>query len=203
VDTSTDLRKQAIRERIPRIDAVLFTHAHADHIHGIDDLRGFHFLHREVIPCYGSRQTLAEIDSKFSYIFTGLPSSGYHKLMEPNTIDGPFELFGLTITPIPLLHGEMPATGFRFGPAAYLSDCSNIPESSLKLLSGLGILIIDGLRYTPHPHHYNIPGAISVAGELKPERTILTHMTHEVSHAREAELPEKVCFAYDGMTIEL
>lgn len=203
VDTSTDLRSQAIREDIPKIDAVLFTHAHADHIHGIDDLRGFHFLHKNIIPCYASQETLESIDSKFSYIFTGHSQDGYHQLLEPHTLDGPFELFGLTVTPIPLVHGTMSATGFRFGRFAYLTDCSSISEVSLALLQGLDVLVIDALRYTPHPHHFNIAGAGEAAQLIGATRTYLTHLTHEVAHADESRLPPTVFFAYDGLSFDL
>jgi len=201
VDTSTDLRTQAIREKIPSVDAVLFTHAHADHIHGIDDLRGFHFHHRKVIPCFGSKETLAAIDGKFSYIFNGLSAAGYHKLLEAHEIkNAPFDLFGLKITPVPLLHGEMPSTGFRFGNFAYLTDCSLIPESSVASLTGLDTLVIDALRYTPHPHHFNIAEAITVAQKLAPKQTFLTHLTHEVPHSEERNLPDGVFLAYDGLS---
>jgi len=203
VDTSTDLRFQAVREKIPKIDAVLFTHAHADHIHGIDDLRGFHFQHRQIIPCYASPETLAEIGSKFAYIFNGHHEYGYHQLLEPHGIDSSFELFGLKITPVPLLHGSMPAMGFRFGRLAYLTDCSRIPESSLPLLSGLDILIIDGLRRTPHPNHFNIDEAILAAASIAPGRTFITHLTHEISHREEGQLPENVFYAYDGLSFVL
>src|SRR5690242_4529764 len=133
VDTSTDLRRQALREKIPQIDAVLLTHTHADHIHGIDDLRGFYFLHRKVIPCYGSPETIQKVSGSFSYIFEGLQSEGYSPLMEAFAVDAQFELFGCRITPIPLMHGTFQTTGYRFENAAYLTDCSRIPDSSLEL----------------------------------------------------------------------
>ena len=203
VDTATDLRSQAIREKIPAIDAVLYTHPHADHIHGIDDLRGFHFISREIIPCYATADTLAEIDSKFSYIFTGHATYGYHQLLEPHPLTGPFTLFGVNIIPVPLLHGSMQSTGFRFGNFAYLTDCSSIPAESMQLLAGLDILVIDALRHTPHPHHFNFAGAIEISIRIGAKRTYFTHLTHEISHREEAELPEGIFLAYDGLQFEL
>jgi len=203
VDTSTDFRTQAIRQHIPYIDAVFFTHAHADHIHGIDDLRGFHFIHKNIIPCYASKETLDEIDRKFSYIFTGHADNGYHQLLQPHAINRTFQLFGLAITPIPLMHGSMLSTGFRFNDFAYLTDCSAIPEESMKLLQGLDVLVIDALRYTPHPHHFNIAGAVAVSEEIGAGKTFLTHLTHEISHTDGASLPKGIFLAYDGLSIEL
>ncbi len=203
VDTSTDLRKQAIREHLPHIDAVLFTHAHADHIHGIDDLRGFHFIHKRLIPCYGSRETIDTVSKNFSYIFKGLATSEYAPLLEAHVVSDPFELFGLTVTPIPLFHGPIPATGYRMENVAYLSDCSSIPEESLSRLAGLELLIIDALRYTPHPNHFNIEGALEVVKRLQPERSIFTHLTHEVAYREGDRLPPGAEFAYDGMVFEL
>jgi phosphoribosyl 1,2-cyclic phosphate phosphodiesterase len=201
VDTSTDLRKQAIREKIPRIDAVLFTHSHADHIHGIDDLRGFHFLHKQIIPCYGSRETIDLIAGNFSYIFKGMESDGYAPLLEPHSISRPFELFGKTVIPVPLIHGTSRSTGYRIDATAYLTDCSAIPDSSRDLLGGLDLLIIDALRYTPHFTHFNIDAALRVVVELKPKRTIFTHLTHEVSCRDGERLPDGVELAYDGMVL--
>ena len=199
VDTSTDLRIQAIRQNIPSIDAVFFTHSHADHVHGIDDLRGFHFIHRGVIPCYASSNTIAELEQKFSYIFTGRNSHGYHQLLEPHALDKDFELFGIDITPIPLHHGTMESTGFRFGSFAYLTDCSAIPESSMPLLQNLDILVIDALRHTPHPHHFNFESAIDISKIIGAKRTFFTHLTHEISHTEENKLPERIFLAYDGL----
>lgn len=201
IDTSTDLRRQALREKIPSIDAVLFTHSHADHIHGIDDLRGFHFIHRRLIPCYGSDETMRVIAGNFSYIFKGRETGGYSPLMEPHVIHGPFELFGKTIRPVALLHGTMPATGYRIDDTAYLTDCSAIPESSLAELQGLDTLILDALRYTPHENHFNIASALEIVKLLTPRRAVLTHLTHEVSYRDRERLPQGVDFAYDGMVL--
>jgi phosphoribosyl 1,2-cyclic phosphate phosphodiesterase len=203
VDTATDLRSQAIREKIPAIDAVLYTHPHADHIHGIDDLRGFHFISRKIIPCYATPETLAEIDSKFSYIFTGHTTYGYHQLLEPHPLTGPFTLFGIDITPVPLLHGSMQSTGFRFDKLAYLTDCSSIPAGSMQLLAGLDILIIDALRHTPHPHHFNFASAIDISVRIGAKKTYFTHLTHEIAHRDEAGLPEGIFLAFDGLQFEL
>jgi phosphoribosyl 1,2-cyclic phosphate phosphodiesterase len=203
VDTSTDLRSQMLREGIPQVDAVLLTHSHADHINGIDDLRGFHFIHRRIIPCYGSPDTMERVTDKFSYIFDGRNSEGYSPLMEPFAVESPFELFGCSITPVPIKHGTLHATGYRFGNAAYLTDCSEIPEASLELLQGLDLLIIDALRYSPHPNHFNIEGALQVVQQLAPRRSWLTHLTHEVHHRNGGRLPDGVEFAYDGLSVEL
>lgn len=199
VDTSTDLRTQMLRQRIDRIDAVLFTHAHADHVNGIDDLRGFHFLHRRLIPCFGTSTTLARLQSGFRYVFTRDEGATHPPLLEPAEIDGPFELFGLRIIPIPLEHGTGSSCGYRIGPFAYLTDCSGIPATSARLLSGIRTVVIDGLRWSAHPFHFNIDGAIAAARNIGAVRIILTHLTHEVSHADSIRLPAGVEFAWDGM----
>lgn len=203
VDTSTDLRAQALREKLQHIDAVLFTHSHADHVNGIDDMRGFHFLHKQVIPCFASAQTLEILQKSFFYIFDNNGNEAYPPIMKPNLLTGPLELFGLNIIPIPLAHGNLISLGYRIGPLAYLTDCNAIPESSLELLQGVDILIIDGLRWNPHPFHFNIESAIAAARPVNARRTILTHLSHDVLFADGQEkLPQGFEFAYDGMTFE-
>jgi phosphoribosyl 1,2-cyclic phosphate phosphodiesterase len=202
VDTSTDLRHQALRENIPRIDAVLYTHCHADHVNGIDDLRGFNFIHRQLIPCYGDPATMAAITRIFSYIFTGEEAGGYRPLLEPHPVSAPFDLFGLTVVPVPLEHGSGVSTGYRLGPFAYLTDCSAIPASSLPLLRGVDTLLLDALRHTPHPNHFTVAQALEVVDLIAPRRAVLTHLTHEIRHRDGEGLPAGVEFAWDGMVLE-
>jgi len=203
VDTSSDLRQQVLREGVKKIDAVFFTHAHADHVNGIDDLRGFYFLHKEIIPCFASHSALDILQAGFGYIFREQESSGYTPLLTVNEISDPFELFGLQVIPVPLVHGRTTALGYRIGAFAYLTDCSAIPDSSLPLLEGLDLLIIDGLRWTGHPFHYNIHGAIEAAEKLNASRVILTHLTHEVAYSEGCKLPPGFEFAFDGMEFDL
>jgi phosphoribosyl 1,2-cyclic phosphate phosphodiesterase len=203
IDTSPDLRRQALCRQIPRIDAVIFTHAHADHVNGIDDLRGFYLLHKRAVPCYATPDTIETLKSNFTYIFDGAQNGAYAPLLEPVEVKGPFRLFGLDVVPVPLTHGFSCSTGYRFGGFAYLTDCSAIPPSSVPLLGNLDILVIDGLRYKPHPSHFNIEGALEAAASLKPRRTILTHLTHQVAHSDAKRLPPGVEFAFDGMVLRV
>lgn len=202
-DTSTDLRSQCLREGVARIDAVLFTHCHADHVNGIDDLRGFNFIHRQVIPCYGSPAAIGALSRIFGYVFTGKDADGYRPLLEPHSVSAPFDLFGLTVVPVPLEHGSGGSTGYRIGPFAYLTDCSAIPDASLPLLHGVEVLVIDALRHTPHPNHFTVAQALETAARLAPRRTILTHLTHEIRHSDGEGLPPGAEYAWDGMTIDL
>jgi len=203
IDASTDLRFQALREGIERVDAVLFTHSHADHVNGIDDLRGFHFQHREVIPCFGSRATLETLLNGFSYIFHEHEGSGYSPILKPLEVAVPFDLFGLTVIPVALEHGRTQALGFRIGSFAYLTDCNGIPPSSVALLDGLDVLVVDGLRWKTHPFHFNIEQAIAATAPLKAGRTILTHLSHDVLYADGSALPPGYEFARDGMTFDI
>lgn len=204
IDTAPDLRQQALREDIRRIDAVLYTHSHADHLHGIDDLRGFNLRSKKSIPLYGSPQTLGRIRHNFGYIFAGLDTPGYVPRLSLHPVATNFSLFDLTIVPIPIDHGGMPTYGYRCGPFAYLTDCNGIPESSLALLDNLDLLVLDGLRFKPHNTHFNIPQAIQMAEIIGARQTLLTHLSHEVDHPRHApQLPAEVGFAYDGQRLAL
>jgi phosphoribosyl 1,2-cyclic phosphate phosphodiesterase len=204
IDTATDLRQQMLREEVRHIDAVLYTHTHADHLHGIDDLRTFSNHVREPIPIYADRATLERIRTSFDYIFSDDPEQGYRPKLEMCRINGSFDLFGLYVEPIPLIHGRGNSLGYRVGPFAYLTDCNQIPPQSATRLRDLEILVIDALRFTPHATHFNIAGAIEAARMLGARRTVLTHLSHDVDYGRHApQLPPGVEFAYDGMRLGL
>lgn len=203
VDTATDLREQALANGIARIDAVLYTHPHADHIHGIDDLRSFNMVQGYAIPCYGNAPTIERIRAMFNYIFREDANDGWKPDLTTTVIDGPFELFGVRITPVPIRHGAMSIYGWRVGNAAYLTDCSGIPRESLELLKGVEVLIVGALRNKPHPAHFTVQQAVEAAAAIRPLRTILTHMGHDVDYVKvSAELPAGVELAYDGMVVE-
>jgi phosphoribosyl 1,2-cyclic phosphate phosphodiesterase len=203
IDTATDFRQQALREEVERVDAVLFSHTHADHVHGIDDLRTF-TLKGEAIPVYGSAEAMAIIQRVFAYIFTDEMEAGFRPRLLLNAVAGPFPLFGQTVIPVPLRHGHGTTLGYRIGGLAYLTDCSAVPEASLPLLAGVELLVIDALRFTAHASHFNVAEAIAAARRIGARRTLLTHLSHEVDHHRHAAgLPTGVEFAYDGQTITL
>ncbi|MEZ4600822.1 MAG: GPMC system MBL fold metallohydrolase [Syntrophotaleaceae bacterium] len=205
IDTSTDFRQQALRAKLDHVDAVLYTHAHADHIHGIDDLRAFNMVSRAAIPIFGTPATMAVIRSNFRYIFSGAVKPGFRPQLIPWEIGGEFMLCGLPIQPVPLRHGEeQESCGYRIGTFAYLTDCNGIPDGSLALLRGLDVLVIDGLRFRSHPTHFSIPEAIEIAAVLGARRTVLTHINHEVEHRRDgASLPKGVELAYDGQQFRM
>ena len=204
IDTATDFRQQALREGIEQIDSVLFTHAHADHVHGIDDLRTFTLRTGNAIPAYADRGVLDRLKGLFSYIFSESDAPGYRPRLQVNEVVGPFDLFGQNVIPIPLLHGPGESLGYRVGNLAYIVDCSALPESSWRLLQGLEVLVIDALRFREHESHFSISEAIEVAKKLRVPRTLLTHLTHDIDYPRHAAgLPDGVEFAYDGQTLTL
>jgi phosphoribosyl 1,2-cyclic phosphate phosphodiesterase len=204
IDTTPDFRFQALRARMERLDAVLYTHGHADHVLGLDDIRPFNIKQKGAIPIYGSEETLGTLRRQFSYIFKDPPSGGVVPGVELHAIQGNFELFGTEIVPIPALHGPQPVLGFRFGKSAYLTDFIRVPETSKQLLRGLDDLILDALRYVPHPMHSNVEQSLALAAELKPKRTWFTHICHDLGHAHtNARLPEHVRLAYDGLQFEV
>jgi len=208
VDTTPDFRQQALRASIDRLDAVLLTHGHADHIMGFDDIRPYNIRQQSALPVYSNDDTFRTIRRAFAYIFDGKPKLSSIPSVTLHEVKAPFDLLGITFTPIPLLHGEMEVLGFRFGRAAYLTDFSAIPDSSLALLHDLDDLIIDALRDIPHPMHQTVDQALALIKELKPRRAWFTHIAHDLPHAetndrlRNLGYPN-VQLAYDGLEIEV
>lgn len=205
VDTSTDLRLQALANRVRRVDAILFTHTHADHVFGIDDVRRFNQMQKATIPCLAGADAVATLRRMFSYIFEpptqvggGLPR------LTLFPIAGPFSLGGVEVVPVPLLHGTLPVLGFRIGSFAYLTDCNRIPDASWDVLHGVRTIILDALRHKPHSTHFSLSEATSVVARLGAARAYFTHISHDLGHAATcASLPEGVELAYDGLVIEV
>jgi phosphoribosyl 1,2-cyclic phosphate phosphodiesterase len=205
VDTTPELRMQAIANNVHHIDAIVYTHAHADHIFGLDDVRRFNTVLGAALPLYAAPYTIATLRQCFPYAFIEEPDKRiYRPEVTPIEIAGPFELFGQTWTPIPMIHGKYDVFGFRIGDFAYCTDCNIIPESSQQLLGGLDVLIIDALRPRPHPTHLSFAQALDMIAILKPKRAFFTHLSHDASHAEiEADLPPHVRVAYDGLRIHI
>jgi len=204
IDTSPDLRLQSLREGLTSIDAVLFTHHHADHCHGIDDLRAFCQINKKQIPLYGNQFSIDELNKKFQYAMTEPNGFWEVPILKPNVINEPIELFGQKIEPIPVFHGRSLINGYRFGGMAYLTDTSKIPDTSMEQLRNLDVLLLDCLRNEPHPTHFSVKESLEVAKELKAKKTILIHMTHVLEYdALSKLLPESICVGYDGLKINV
>jgi phosphoribosyl 1,2-cyclic phosphate phosphodiesterase len=204
VDTTPDLRQQALAHGLSRLDAVLFTHSHADHILGLDEIRRFNFIQGGAIPCYATAGVWESIRRTFYYVFDGIPREGGGiPKIEAHEITGPFDVAGIHVVPVPLLHGRMPILGFRFGDLAYLTDCSAIPDQSWPLVAGVETLIIDALRDKKHATHFTVEEALEAIARIAPKRAYLTHMSHDLGHAEtNARLPRGVELAYDGLSLD-
>lgn len=205
IDTSPDFRYQALRFGIDRIDAILYTHAHADHILGLDDVRPFNFMQKTEIPIYASAETWTAIERTFQYVFDTTPSLSSRPRLAPHIFQNePICVAGFVFTPIPAAHGKGTVHGFRFGDCAYLTDHSEIPEESMDKLSGLDVLFLDALRHNPHPTHSTVEESLKIVGQLKPQRAFFTHISHDLLHAKvEENLPPHVHIAYDGLEIPI
>ena len=205
VDTSIDLRQQALAHGMKRLDAIIFTHAHVDHIFGLDEIRRFNSIHKRSIPVYADADTTADLKRVFHYAFE--PQAGIGggvPRMDLHVIEGPFDIGGLAVTPVPLFHGPRRILGFRFGTFAYLTDCNRIPEEAWPLVAGVEVLILDALRHRPHPTHFSVAEALEVVARLKPKQTYFTHMCHDLPHAAtNASLPPGVELAYDGLQFDV
>jgi phosphoribosyl 1,2-cyclic phosphate phosphodiesterase len=203
IDTTPDFREQAIREHITHLDAVLYTHAHADHILGLDDVRPLSFRHHEKIPLYAYPSTAEALQKIFRYIFDSEYKYGGIARVQMNHLNGSLELFGARFEPVTVLHGDAEIHGFRFGAAAYLTDFSAIPPASMERLRGLDILFLDALRHRPHPTHSTVSNSLKLVEELQPQRAFFTHISHDLPHEEtNRDLPAHVRLAHDGLRLE-
>lgn len=204
IDTTPDFRAQVLRSGIDHLDAILYTHAHADHILGLDDVRPFNYFQKQSIPVYANLQTLDVLRRVFSYAFEEQQQSSVPRIELNEMQETPIDLFGLSFEPIRLEHGRGVVHGFKFGPVAYLTDHSAIPEVSLAKLHGLEILFLDALRHRPHPTHSTVSQALESVNLLKPKQVYFTHMCHDLGHAQtESALPPHINLAYDGLKIDV
>jgi phosphoribosyl 1,2-cyclic phosphate phosphodiesterase len=210
IDTGPDFRAQMIAARVDRLDAAIYTHAHADHIHGIDDLRGYALVQRRRIDVHADRTTMDRLDEAFGYCFRTPPGSGYPPILEPHLFshDQPVTIEGeggaLAFEPLPQIHGDIISVGFRIGRLAYCPDVSAWPDETAERLGGLDVLIIDALQYKPHPTHFSLGEALEWIDRLKPARAVLTHMHTPLDYDTVMrETPDHIEPAYDGMRIEL
>ena len=207
IDISPDFRQQALRNNLRRLDALLITHCHADHVFGLDDIRPFN-LRQGPLPIYASAITWRQLRRVFGYIFEGKDGGGSLPKILPCTIEGDFEVGGLQVVPFDVNHGGGTVSGFRFSDGhcavAFITDCNEIPPHSLAKLHGLDVLIIDALRYRPHPTHLHLEKTLAYIAELRPRRSLLTHMSHDFKHSEATrDLPPGVEFAFDQLQIEL
>ena len=203
IDASVDFRLQMLRYQVKRLDAILCTHSHVDHIMGLDDVYPFNIWMEKSIPVYANKETLRDVKLTFRHLFADkhYPGTASLKLVP---IEDKFKIGDLQFEPIPVFHGTLPILGFRLENFAYVTDVSYIPEESMHKLQNLDCLILDGLRYQSHPTHLSLSEAVEIALCLKPRETYLIHITHDVDHAEaDKKLPKSVKLSYDGMVLEL
>ncbi len=206
IDTATDLRQQALKHKLDRVDAILFTHPHADHTLGLDEVRAYNFIQKATIPAYGNEWTQRELTTKFPYVFDRGPvEGGGVPQLEFHLIDGQaqsLDILGVPITPISLSHGSKECIGYRIDSVAYITDCSYISPESIERLKGLSVLILDCLRFKPHGTHFNMDQSLEMVARLSPKRTFLTHLGHEIEYVKwNKKLPKSISLAYDGLTV--
>ncbi len=203
VDATPDLRAQALRFGVERVDLILLTHAHADHVLGLDDVRVYNFRQGAAIPCQGDARTLGQVRQMFGYVFDpSTPRGGGLPQLTLAPVGGPFSFGSTVMIPVPIRHGRLPILGYRIGAFAYMTDCSEIPESAWPQLEGLEVLVLNALRHRTHSTHFNIDQAVDAARRINARQTFFTHMSHDLLHEKTcAELPPGMALAYDGLAL--
>jgi phosphoribosyl 1,2-cyclic phosphate phosphodiesterase len=205
IDTGPDFRQQMLRENIRHIDGILYTHAHRDHMAGLDDIRSYNFLQETTMPAYGTEATLNQLAQDFSYIFGPKNYPGLPRVTLTTIGYEPFAIQGIIITPLPVLHFKMPVTGFRIGNFSYITDANMIPETTLERLEGTDVLVLNALQRERHISHFNLEEALAMVEVIRPKKTYFTHISHKLGlHATvSAELPDTVRLAYDGLQLNI
>jgi phosphoribosyl 1,2-cyclic phosphate phosphodiesterase len=206
IDTSPDLKQQVIREEVRVVDAVLFTHHHADHCHGIDDLRAFCQRKKSAIPIFANEFTMHELENKFGYAIREASGFWETPVLQKNILKGyePIKIDDLTVTPIPVMHGKLEILGYRINNFAYITDVSEIPEAAFNALTNLDTLFLDCLRFEPHYSHIGFNQSLEIAKKIKAKRTFFIHMTHDIEYKEVSSgLPKNIFLAYDGLKLEI
>lgn len=205
IDTGPDFRQQMLRERVPRLDAILFTHGHKDHTAGLDDVRAYNFMQGQDMPVYGEQHTLAQLRVEFSYAFEPVRYPGIPQLNLIEINDAPFTAAGINIIPLPVTHLRLPVLGFRIGDFSYITDANHISDSTLGKLKGTKVLVLNALQKDKHVSHFTLAEALVMAERIGAEKTYFTHMSHKIGLHKdvEAELPRTIALAYDGLAVTL
>lgn len=203
IDTGPDFRQQMLRERVPRVDAIIFTHAHRDHTAGLDDVRAYNFLQEMDMPVFGTQAVLEQLKVEYAYAFSEFKYPGIPRLLLNEISNQPFEINGVTIRPLPVMHMKLPVLGFRIHNFSYITDANFISDETYSLLAGTEILVLNALQVEKHISHFNLEEAIQVVDRIKPKKAYFTHISHKLGkHAPlERKLPAHISLAYDGLQL--
>ncbi|WP_187261966.1 MBL fold metallo-hydrolase [Pontibacter beigongshangensis] len=205
IDTGPDFRQQVLRERIKTLDALLFTHEHKDHTAGLDDIRAYNFLQKKDMPVYGEQRVLNQLKQEFPYIFSGANYPGIPRVSLHPITEAPFEVDGILVTPIRVLHYKLPVLGYRIGDFTYITDANYIAPEEMEKIKGSKVVVLDALRHEPHISHFSLQEALDILIELQPEKGYITHISHLMGRHRhvEEQLPDFISLAHDGLQLEI